>query len=116
MLMRMWPALLAGHLAWTAHLLASYYFAWAGCAGGDGWLSALRHLTTVAAVAVTLAGWWQAQRTSGPRTVTPSGRRERQVDAAQRAFLAQLAILLSVMFLFAILMAGAANFFLVPCM
>ena len=112
---RMWPALLAGHLAWTAHLLLSYYLAWATCGEGDGWLAALRHLATLAAAAVTLAGWWRAHRAAGPRGVTPSGRRERRETAAQRQFLAGLAGLLSAMFLFAILMTGAANLFLVPC-
>ena len=112
---RVWPALLVGNVAWSAHLVVSYYLAAAACAGGDGWLAALRHLATIAAVAATLAGWWQAHRASGPRTFTPSGRRERQESATQRVFLARLAILLSAMSLFAILMTGAANLFLVPC-
>ena len=66
---RLWPALLAGTVAWSVHLVVSYYLAWAACGGGDGWLAVLRHLAT----------------------------------------------LLSAMFLFTIVMTGAANFFLIPC-
>ena len=112
----LWPALLAGNAAWSLHLLVSYYLASAACGADDGWLAALRHLTTLAAVLVTLVGWRQARRASGPRGVTPDGRSERQGTATQRVFLARLAELLSAVSLFAILMTGAANFFLVPCL
>ena len=112
---RLWPALLAGNAAWSLHLVVSYYLAHAACAGGDGWLAALRHLATLAAVAVTVVGWRRGQWASGPRAEGAGGRGEPPETAAQRVFLARLATLLSAMFLFAIVMTGAANFFLVPC-
>lgn len=112
---RVWPALLIGNLAWSAHLVVSYYLASAACMGGDGWLAALRHLATIVAVAATFLGWWLARRVLRPRGVASDGSREHDESASQRVFLARLAALLSAMFLLAILMTGAANFFLAPC-
>jgi hypothetical protein len=115
MLTRVWPALLTGTVAWSVHLVVSYHLAWAACAGGDGWLAALHHLATAAAVASTLVAWRQAHLASGP-PAAPSGHLEPRDLAAQRLFLARLAGPLNAMLLFSILMAGAANLVLVPCL
>jgi hypothetical protein len=115
MLTGVWPALLVGTVAWATHLVVSYYLAWAACDGGDGRLAALRHLATVAAAAATLVAWYWAHRASGADAVASGRSQEPGERAAQGLFLAQLAMPLSAIFLFAILMTGAANLFLVPC-
>jgi hypothetical protein len=121
-------ALLGVCLAWAIHLVASYALAWAACAGDGGWLLALRHLATVAAALLGIGVLFQAARAataqaapaggaqSGPAGGSPaapvSGAPER---AAEHRYVARLSVLLSLMLLFAIVMTGAANLFLAPC-
>jgi len=132
---RLWFALLAGHLAWSLHLMVSYYLAARACAaetGDTGELWTLRHAATIAAAALTLAGaatsWSHpegSRRRAGSRaaslgsqapgadtaTGAPAGGRV----APERHFLARVLFPLNATFLCAILATGATNLFLPPC-
>jgi hypothetical protein len=113
---RIWIALLIVNLAWAAHLVVSYYLAWAACPGDDGRLLMLRHLTTIAAAGVGLVALWLSYRASmSPAPTPPEGVRA-PIWSAERGFLARLALALSAMLLFGVLMAGAANLVLPPCL
>jgi hypothetical protein len=113
---RVWPALLIVHVAWSAHLVVSYFLAWAACGvDGDWRLAALRHLTTVIALGMTLAAWWQAYRASQSAAGTIGERREQHETVFEHVFLARVTIVLSAIYLFAILMAGSANLFFDAC-
>ena len=50
---RIWMALLVVNVAWSLHLVVSYFLAWVACSGDDGRLTTLRHLATVVALGVT---------------------------------------------------------------
>src|SRR5439155_19852 len=55
---RLWFGLFGGHLAWTAHLLGSYFAVSVGCQAGapyDWTFALLRHAITLAAAAVAIA-------------------------------------------------------------
>ena len=104
--------LLAAGTAWAVHLVLSYFLAWAGCAGDDGWLLTVRHLVTVAAAGLALGAVTQAVRASRSQVAAANGAQE---QAAEHRYVAHLSILLSLVFLFAIVMTGAANLFLPPC-
>lgn len=110
---RIWTALLIANVAWSLHLVVSYYLAWVACSGDDGRLTTLRHLATVVALGVTMAALWWGCRIP-PMMATDNGQRREQV--AEHAFLTHVTLLLSAMLLFAIVLAGAANVILVPCM
>jgi hypothetical protein len=123
---REWFALLAGHLAWSAHLVVSYHLASRACAwpGGDTLaLLALRHGTTVAAAAVTVAalvaswpGWRAAwSRASTPRAEPASATPAVEPVRALRRFVHDMALPLNAAYLFGVLAAGAANFVLPAC-
>jgi hypothetical protein len=105
-------ALLAAGTAWAVHLVLSYYLAWAGCAGTDGWLLTVRHLVTVAAAGLALGALLQAVRASRSQVAAAHGGQE---GAAEHRYVAHLSILLSLVFFFAIVMTGVANLFLLPC-
>ena len=104
--------LLAAGTAWAVHLVLSYYLAWAGCAGDDGGLLTVRHLVTFAAAGLALGALLQAVRVSRSPVAATNGARE---QAAEHRYVAHLSILLSLVFLFAIVMTGVANLFLPPC-
>jgi hypothetical protein len=112
---RVWPALLVVHVAWSVHLVVSYYLAWAACTGGDGWLLALRHVTTAVALGVGLAASWRAYHAQRATAPERPERLDPQESAAEHAYLARLTLVLGVLFLFAILLAGATNLFIDPC-
>ncbi len=119
-------ALFGGMWAWTAHLLLSYLLADLGCRGESALLVAGRHVTTVVAVAAVIAVTWPmrtylagqssrvqnlgvsaAKQVAGPQAGRPA--------LLERPFLARVALILNVLFLFAIVIAGAMNLFLAPC-
>ena len=105
-------ALLLAGLAWAVHLVVSYALAWAACTGDDGWPLAARHLTTVAAAGLVLGALLQAVRASRTGVTAAAGAQE---QAAEHRYVGHLAVVLSLVFLFAIVMAGAANLLLAPC-
>jgi hypothetical protein len=105
-------ALLAAGTAWAVHLVLSYFLAWAGCARDDGALLVVRHLATVAAAGVALGAVIQAVRASGSPAAEAYGAHE---QAAEHRYVAHLSIVLGLVFLFAIVMTGAASLFLSPC-
>jgi hypothetical protein len=104
---RLWFAFLSGHLAWSGHLVIGYYLAAQACTGNDTALWALRTLLTMAAVVFTLVGAaiaWAEQRRPGDRPVV-----------SERRFLAYVALTLSGLFLFAIVLSSSAGLVLPPC-
>jgi hypothetical protein len=105
----MWFALAVGHVAWSVHLMLSYQLAWRACGGDSAELLALRHFTTLVMGVLTLGGLAIAARERRWAAVPPSA------GAAERRFLAGLALPLGAMFLFGIAGAGAMNVFLTPC-
>lgn len=115
-------ALAGGVAVWAAHLLLSYLLADLGCRGETALLAAGRHVLTlvaiVAVIAVTmpvrmyLARPAVAVRGAGVATNTTQSGSTRLLE---RPFLARVALFLNVMFMFAIVLAGAMNLFLAPC-
>jgi hypothetical protein len=99
----LWVALFAGHLAWTVHLLLSYLVAALACSSGGGWSPVPLHLTTVSALAVAAAG------------LAAGGAAAREREAPERRFVGRFALALGAVFLFAIVLAGGAGLFLLPC-
>jgi hypothetical protein len=109
-------ALLIITAVWSLHLVLSYFLAWLDCvAVADSMLLSLRHLTTVLALGVTVVAWIYALRGPARRPSSIADGRESQELMMEHGFLGTLTVLLSAMFLFAIVLAGAANFFLRPC-
>jgi hypothetical protein len=113
----LWFGLVGGHLAWTAHLLLSYFLADLACGSDTAELAAGRHILTVVAVVVTgaaAAAVWALRRRASPPLApnAPAGAGEL---AAERRFVARFALAASGVFLLAIVLAGATNLFLVPC-
>jgi hypothetical protein len=100
----LWTALLAGHVAWSLHLMVSYFLATVGCVATPDALPAVRHGLTAAALVVTLGA-------------TLYGAREAARDqaAGEQRYAGLLTLALNVAFLFAIALAGAAGFLLPPC-
>ncbi len=99
----LWFAVFGGHVAWTAHLLVGYFLASLACASSGSWSGAPLHVTTISALAVTVAGVG-AGRAAASQRGTPEQR-----------FIGRFGIALSAVFLFAIVLAGAAGAFLPPC-
>jgi 1,4-dihydroxy-2-naphthoate octaprenyltransferase len=96
-----WLGVLAGPLAWTAHLLVAYVLVGVACATGRGWPI---HLVTLVAIVATVAGGVLAYRLS------------RRPDLTQGSHFAALAgVLLSAMFGFAIVMESLPTFGVGPC-
>jgi hypothetical protein len=114
MTIRVWLLLLGGHVTWSLHLLASYFLADLACISGDGWLWAIRNLATLVAAAVTAAliaiAWRQRSRSSRGHAHQAG-----EEPAEEYRFLARVALVLSGVFLLAIVWAGSTNFFLAPC-
>jgi hypothetical protein len=113
----LWFGLLGGHLAWTAHLLLSYFLADLACGSDTAELAAGRHIVTVVAAVATGAAaaavWALSRRASPPLAPTaPAGVGDL---AAERRFVARFALAASGVFLLAIVLAGSTNFFLPPC-
>lgn len=101
----LWIALLAGHVAWTAHLLLSYFAASLACAapaGPGGWSFTPIHVATLAAIALTSVG-------------IAAGRVATLDQVPEHRFVGRLGIAASAVFLFAIALAGIAPLFLSPC-
>lgn len=104
----LWFGVLAGPLAWTAHLLLSYPLVYVAC--GVGWwgmalLNAITLATALLAVAGGVVGW-RSWRRAGPGADPPAG---------SVRFMGRSGVLLSALFLFAILLEGAPNLALSPC-
>jgi hypothetical protein len=97
----LWVGALAGPLAWTAHLLVAYFFVSVMCATG---LDLLVHLTTAITIVIAAAGGFLSYRNLGRPGLTDGSR-----------FAALGGVLLSVMFVFAIVMEGLPAFGLEPC-
>ena len=115
-------ALFGGVSVWVAHLLLSYLLADLGCRGETAVLVAGRHITTLVAVAAVVAmtmpvrPYLARQSSPSPNTVaSPGVAQADRPSLLERPFLARVAILLNLTFLFAIVLAGAMNFFLAPC-
>jgi hypothetical protein len=105
-----WLALLGGHLAWTAHLLLSFFLVPVVCASG---LGILPHLITLlcalgalAAAVASLRYWARADAAGRP----PHGWPDRPVR-----YLAFSGFILNGLFLYAILMQGVPGLLLNPC-
>jgi hypothetical protein len=122
--------LFGGHLAWTAHLLGSYFAVSLGCQAGapyDWTFALLRHAITVAAAAVAIAAGLTAyavRRRVAPQlaaAVDPQGTDtgndpgEALRAAGRTHHLAGVGVAIDAFFLFAIILGGAANFFVRPC-
>ncbi len=97
----LWVGALAGPLAWTVHLLVAYFFVGVMCATGLGFLI---HLTNLVAIAAAAAGGLLAYRNLQRPGLTEGSR-----------FAALGGVLLSVMFVFAIVMEALPSFVLGPC-
>ena len=115
-------AFLGDMSVWAVHLLVSYFLADFACRGETWTLLMARHAATlvsvVAVIAMTLA---MRPYLAGASALA----RDAEVSAAaaqavgppmlERPFLARVALLLNIMFLFAIVLAGLMNFLLAPC-
>lgn len=98
----LWVALLAGHLAWSVHLLVSYFLASLACSSSGSWSAVPFQVATISALAVTAAG-------------LAAGRAGASNSAPERRFVGHFGLALGAVFLFAIVLAGAAGLFLAPC-
>ena len=101
--------LLVGHVAWSVHLLASYALATVGCAADPDALPVVRHGLTAVALLVTAWACW---------AVWPAVSRAGGAGGAavsERRYAAWLTMALNVVFLLAILAAGAASALVQPC-
>jgi hypothetical protein len=118
---RLWFGALAGHFAWTAQLLLTYFVVSLACtrppapfqvAGIDGYQFLLFALTLVPAAVALFATWvaYQAWR---------AARRNRQAEAngtlGWRGFLGLFGALLSGVFVATILLTGLSLLYLSPC-
>ncbi|MCC7372166.1 MAG: hypothetical protein IT306_27375 [Chloroflexi bacterium] len=112
-------ALILGNAAWSVHLVASYYLAWADCLYDDPRLLMLRHLATAVALTVALLAWWLAQRAAAASGPDPEGVADgdgpSRTLAGEQGFLGRVTALLSIVFVLAVVLTGAANLFLFPC-
>jgi hypothetical protein len=118
---RLWGTALAGHVAWSAQLLLSYFVTSLACAaqpgafrlaGLDGFQALLVALTLVpAAVALlaTLDNWraWRAARRQQPRGTDEA--------VGWRGFLGLFGLLLNGVFVATILLTGLSLVYLQPC-
>jgi hypothetical protein len=95
----------------------SYVLAWAECVTGNNMLLTWRHVITGVGVAVIALGCFslQIRRADSFRERDGDLPCADQSDKAEHTYLAKLTVVLSLMFLFAVGLAGAANVFLAPC-
>ena len=111
---RMWFAVGTGFIAWSLHLLLSYWAVSVACDTHMGAIDLVLHLLTLLALAATLAAafyGWQVWR-AGPGE---DGDGE-VVDSARRgAFMGLFGIGLSTLFLIAIIYGEVTTLFLPPC-
>lgn len=111
---RLWFAVGTGFIAWSLHLLLSYWAISVACDTHIGAIDLVLHILTLVALVATLAAafyGWRAWR-SGPRG---DGGGE-VVDPARRsAFMGLAGIGLSTLFLIAIIYGEVTVFFLSPC-
>jgi hypothetical protein len=97
----LWFAFLAGPLAWTAHELVSYVLVRVACSQG---LLALEYVVTIAALALTGAGLYVALRAPrSPPQSTPD-------------LILLAALVLNLVFAFAIVMEAIPNVVISPCL
>ncbi len=107
----LWFGLMAGPVAWSLRLLISYPLVTPAC--NQGWQLAL-HLVSALFVLVALAGIlvaahsWRVLRNTDKETVE-------DWSWQRRMFMAQLGLLLSSIFTFAILVEWTAAFVISPC-
>jgi hypothetical protein len=121
---------LGGHLAWTAHLLGSYFVISTFCQAGNPLsprFALLLHamtlgagLVAVAAGLAAYAGWRRVRPAmeagADPPQVDTGGDPAEALRAAGRTqILAQMGMVIDAFFLFAVVLGGAANFFVRPC-
>ena len=97
----LWFALLAGPLAWTGHELLSYMLVKVACSTG---LGVLEHLVTLGALAVAAAGAHVGMRIRAGSPPDPP------------EFVANVAVTISGLFVFAILMEAIPDIVLNPCL
>ena len=109
---KLWLAVSAGALAWTAHLLVSYALLPLACATGLAWIL---HAVTLATLLATAAGGWAAYQAwvryrdrAGP---SPGGR-----EAGYQQYLGLSGALLNALFGFAILLEGLPVAIVSPCL
>ena len=96
-----WIGVLAGPLAWTAHLLVAYFLVGVVCTTG---LGLVIHLATLVTVVAALAGGVFAYGMFRRGDLTPGSH-----------FAALGGVLLSAMFVFAIVMESLPTFGVGPC-
>ena len=96
-----WIGVLAGPLAWTAHLLVAYLLVGVVCATGLGFLI---HLATLVTIAAALTGGIFAYGMFRRSDLTPGSH-----------FAALGGVLLSAMFVFAMVMESLPTFGVGPC-
>lgn len=106
----LWTALLAGHVAWSIHLIASYMMVHVVCPGGQAlWLHALSAGTLLLCAAGALLGW-RLWRAAGLQWPSRGGSRE-----ARAQFMAAAGFILSVLFGVVIIVEAIPNFLIHPC-
>jgi hypothetical protein len=99
----LFAALLGGHVAWTAHLLASYFVASLPCPPGGTWSTVALQAATFSALAVTAAA------------VAAGRAAARERAAPEQRFLGRFGMALGAVFLFAIVLAAVPAALLSPC-
>jgi hypothetical protein len=100
----LWIALLAGPTAWTLHEVGSYALVKLACETG---FSFMLHGVTLLALALCAVGAYLAVRTYGTHVHAPRNSAE---------FIAGAAVLVSLIFAYAILMEGLPNAVVSPCL
>ena len=109
--MQYWIALLVIASVWFAHLCVSYFLAWADCATTQPGLLMVRHVATALGLTLIIALSIRARSASAAGRV-PTIHAE---PVLEHKFFTGLTVTLGAMFLFGVVLAGAANFFLGPC-
>jgi hypothetical protein len=106
-----WLPTLIVATAWFIHLAVSYFLAWVDCVNNQSGLLISRHLVTAIGLGITVVTLSMAQRD----TVVEDGPHDHTKQVLEQSFMARLSVATGLMFLFAVLLAGAANLFLAPC-
>lgn len=105
-----WFALLGAAVAWMLHLSLTYPLTAFYCDNGAAYaLFVISGVTGLAAVAAGVAGWW------GYRRLPEEEREGLSRESSRRGFMLYLGILLSGLFLLAIILATIPMLVLDPC-
>jgi hypothetical protein len=112
--MNAWLGMIVVATVWLIHLSASYFLAWADCATNQIDLLMARHLITAVALAITIAVGSLSKRVVSELVRNNSAPADTE-RVMEQSFMMRLTIAVSLMFLFSVVLAGAANLFIVPC-